>query len=101
MDSKVQEIDSASEEQGMDETSISECMNTQGGQLRHGKQIPVQATATGRRAVKSHGKRRQTPGHPGLKQSRHYLPIRNEPMGRRVHSLKENIQVGQQNAGKW
>ena len=27
MDSKVQEIDSASEEQGMDETSDSECMN--------------------------------------------------------------------------
>ena len=27
MDSKVQEIDSASEEQGMDETSDSECIN--------------------------------------------------------------------------
>ena len=38
---------------------------TQGDQLRHGKIIAVQATATGRRAVKSHGKRRQIPGHPG------------------------------------
>ena len=35
-----------------------------------------------------------------LTQSRNYLPIRNEPMGRRIHSLRENIQVGQQNAGK-
>ena len=39
---------------------------TQGDQLRHGKRISVQATAAGRRrAVKSHGKRRQIPRHPG------------------------------------
>ena len=38
---------------------------TQGGQLRHGKRISVQATAAGRRAVKSHGKRRQIHRHPG------------------------------------
>ena len=36
-----------------------------------------------------------------LTQSRHYLPIRNEPKGRRIHSLQTNIQAGQQNAGKW
>ena len=32
---------------------------TQGGQLRHGKRISVQVTAAWKRAVKSHGKRRQ------------------------------------------
>ena len=85
---------------------------TQAGQIRHGKRIGVQATTVGRRRkVKSKG--RQVPGWPSkgsltsqkaaevLAQSRHYLPIRNKPKGRTIHSLRTNIKTGQQNAGKW
>ena len=35
-----------------------------------------------------------------LPQSRHYLPILNEPKERGIHSLQSNIQAGQQNAGQ-
>jgi hypothetical protein len=83
------------------------------GQLRHGKRIAVQATAAGRRrSGTTRGKGKQVSGRPakGAKENttpaqptptRHCMPVRNAPKGRRLHSLDKNIQLGQQNAGKW
>ena len=87
---------------------------TQAGQMRYGKRIAVQATAAGRRKQgKTKGKGKEIAGRP-LKRlqdfpsqqsnytcSRYQMPTRKEPKGRRVHSLNKNIQLGQQNAGKW
>ena len=49
----------------------------------------------------SEGSRMSQRTEQDLPQSRHYLPIRNEPKERGIHSLQTNIQPGQQNAGKW
>jgi len=89
-------------------------ITTQAGQMRYGKRIAVQATAAGRRKQgKTRGKGKEIAGRP-LKRlqdfpsqqsnytcSRYQMPTRKEPKGRRVHSLNKNIQLGQQNAGKW
>ena len=84
-----------------------------GGKVRHGRRIPVQATAAGRRRKGlSRGKAKVTPGKPLGKQkgqppakmvqeSRYILPTRREPKGKRKHSLKLSIEKGHQNAGKW
>ena len=68
------------------------------GKLRHGKRIAIQATAAGRRrkGVKR-GKAPITTGRP----TNHSMPVRNEPVGKRLHNLTSNIFKGQQNAGKW
>lgn len=83
------------------------------GQLRHGKRIAVQATAAGRRRKgRSKGKGKEIAGRPPKSSalilgssisttSRYCMPVRNEPKGRRLHSLLQNINSGQQNAGKW
>ena len=80
--------------------------------MRHGRRISVQATAAGRRkGLKSRGKARAIPGKPpkSARQdgngsdtiSRFHLPTRRPPKGRRLHSLRANIDKGLQNAGKW
>ena len=80
--------------------------------LRHGKRIPVQATAAGRRKYGSKGKGRAYIGRPptnssNLKRnsthSRYVLPMRrkNKNDRKRPHSLKLSIEQGKQNAGKW
>ena len=92
--------------------------STTAGQIRHGKRIPIQATAAGRRKRgKSRGKGKAVAGRPvagaassHLSQSqaqqaagpsRHCMPIRNPAKGKRLHSLSKNIKGNQQNAGKW
>ena len=85
------------------------------GQLRFGKRIAVQVTATGRNKGRSRGKKIMIPGRPTNKVSNtitskstqdsvHNMPIRNAPKGRRIHSLHSlqlNISQELQNAGKW
>ena len=85
----------------------------QAGALRHGRRIPVQATAAGRRRkILSRGKAKAQAGRPvkykGLVKrtkskalSRYHLPIRNVKPPKHQHSLSGNIQLCQQNAGKW
>ena len=84
----------------------------QGGGIRRGRRIPVQATASGRR---KHGTKGKAPIPSGRRVksvainkenkmpavSRFELPIRREPKGKRPHSLSLNIKKGTQNAGKW
>ncbi len=73
------------------------------GRLRHGKRITVQATAAGRCRIGA--KAPLVPGRPTGSQAigidKHSMPVRNEPKGKRVHSLSHNISKSQQNAGKW
>ena len=70
------------------------------GKLRHGKRISVQATAAGRRRKGAKkGKGPLVSGRPV--RDRHVMSIRNEPKGKRVHSLSNSIIKGTQNAGKW
>jgi len=77
--------------------------------MRYGKRIAVQATAAGRRKQgKTRGKGKEIAGRPHKRlqddpsqQSKYQMPTRKEPKGRRGHSLNKNIQLGQQNAGKW
>ena len=82
--------------------------------LRHGRRISVQATAAGRRRkTLSHGKQRRTHlGRPvkletstqrttGGAVSHYSIPTRNLKLPKRLHSLSKNVQLGQQNAGKW
>ena len=71
----------------------------QGGQIRHGKRIPIQPTSAGRRRTGlSRGKGKITAGRPSLK---HRMPVRRKAKGKRRHSLITNIKLGLQNAGKW
>ena len=81
--------------------------STQGGFLRRGRQIPVNARAAGRRRGNlSRGKGKITPGRPkGIKRAfypaTYTLTARKPAKGKRVHSLSANIASGNQNAGKW
>lgn len=81
------------------------------GLLRRGKQIRVQATATGRRKYGTKGRGPAQSGRPRSRKlitarkqaSRYTLPIRrkNQVKQKRSHSLSANIKLGRQNAGKW
>jgi len=78
----------------------------QGGQIRHGKRIPIQSTSAGRRRTgMSHGKGKITAGRPvnstHSSLMKHNMPVRRKAKGKRRHSLFSNIQLGLQNAGKW
>ena len=82
----------------------------QGGRLRRGPRIPIQATAAGRRKYGSRGKSAAPKGRPSMhctskpntsSTNRHMMPVRREPKGKRPHSLAANIRAWQQNAGKW
>ena len=82
----------------------------QGGRLRRGPRIPIQATAAGRRKYGSRGKSAAPKVRPSMhctskpntnSTNRHMMPVRREPKGKRPHSLAANIHAGQQNAGKW
>lgn len=81
---------------------------SQGGSMRRGRRIPVNAQSAGRRRkCISRGKAKLPPGRPkGMKvavypPSRFQLPCRRQPPGKRQHSLKAGILAGTQNAGKW
>ena len=60
-----------------------------------------------RRKSVSKGKAKLPPGRPkGMKvatypPSRYNMPTRKQAPGKRMHSLKNSIQQGTQNAGKW
>ena len=85
----------------------------QGGILRRGRRIVVQASAAGRRRkTLSRGKAKVTPGRPiknenstrrtqGNDNSKYFIPPRNLKPAKRLHSLTANIALSQQNAGKW
>ena len=83
----------------------------QGGVLRRGRRIPIQAKSAGRRrkaikrgkAVAPQGRAPKTAGKKQLpKDSRYFLPTRAQNNSvKRPHSLSYNISKGQQNAGKW
>lgn len=82
--------------------------STQGGHLRRGRRIPVNALSAGRRRKSaSKGKAKLLPGRPkGMKVARYpisrcTIPNRKQAPGKRLHSLKDSIQHGTQNAGKW
>ena len=80
-----------------------------GGRLRRGPRIPIQATAAGRRKTGTRGKGAIPKGRPVTAaqkatrpwESRHCMPVRRKPKGKRPHNLTESINKGQQNAGKW
>lgn len=88
-------------------------VSRQAGALRHGRRIAVQATAAGRRRkTLSRGKAKAQAGRPVKCEStvkrtksktfsRYHLPIRKVKPSKRHHSLSKNIQLCQQNAGKW
>ena len=85
----------------------------QGGILRRGRRIAVQASAAGRRRkTLSRGKAKVTPGRPvknenstrqtqGNDNAKYIIPTRNLKPAKRLHSLTANIALSQQNAGKW
>ena len=84
--------------------------NIQGGGVRRGRRIPVQATASGRRKLGTKGKAPAPSGRPATLAShkenmkrnpRYELPIRRKPKGKRLHNLSLNITKNTQNAGKW
>ena len=87
--------------------------SVQGGLLRRGRRITVQATAAGRRRkTLSRGKSKAPSGRPVKKEAQikhtksndlsHYqIPPRNLKPSKRLHSLSVNIALSQQNAGKW
>ena len=86
--------------------------SVQGGLLRRGRRIAVQATAAGRRRkTLSRGKSKAPSGRPMKKEtqttrtkgdsSRYHIPPRNLKPPKRLHSLSGNIALSQQNAGKW
>ena len=82
--------------------------SSQGGYMRRGRRIPVNAKAAGRRRkFVSRGKAKLPSGRPkGMKiaqyqTSRYQFPCCKQPPGKRLHSLQANILSGTQNAGKW
>ena len=86
--------------------------NVQGGILRRGRRIAVQATAAGRRKTLSRGKAKVTAGRPvkneaGTRRTQGdeniscHIPPRNLKSPKRLHSLTANVALSQQNAGKW
>ena len=80
--------------------------STKCGYFRRGKRIPVNAKAAGRRRGKiSRGKAKAPSGRPVAytpwPASNMEMPIRRATSGKRLHSLKQSIIKGTQNAGKW
>ena len=81
--------------------------SSQGGHFRRGRRIAINAKSAGRRRSKvSRGIEKILQGRPkGMKTaaiaSVHELPVRNNPKGKRQHSLHKSIISGTQNAGKW
>ena len=85
--------------------------NIQGGGIRRGRRIPVQATASGRRKRNLKGKAPASSGRPmksvagkenkSIVPSRYELPLRREAKGKRCHNLALSLKRGTQNAGKW
>ena len=87
--------------------------NVQGGILRRGRRIAVQATAAGRRRkTLSRRKAKVTAGRPvkneamtqrtqGDENISYYIPPRNLKPPKRLHSLTTNVALSQQNARKW
>ncbi len=83
----------------------------QGGILRRGRRIPIQAKSAGRRrkaikrgkAVAPQGRAPKAAAKEQLpRDSRYFLPIRARNNSvKRLHSLQFNISKGQQNGGKW
>ena len=82
----------------------------QGGAIRRGRRIPVQATASGRRKTGSKGKAPAPAGRSPIAKlggklnstsSRYDIPLRNPSKGKRPHNLAVSIKKGTQNAGKW
>ena len=74
-----------------------------GGRLRRGPRIPIQATAAGRRKTGTRGKATIPKGQlvtaaqkvKRLRESRHCMPVRRKPKGKRPHNLTESINKGQ------
>ena len=81
--------------------------SSHGGYFCKGRRIPVNAKSAGRRCRKfKKGKGKVLQGRPkGMKiatsSSVYDMPIRNEPKGKRKHSIQKNIIAGVQNGGKW
>ncbi len=81
--------------------------STHGGYLRRGRRIPISAKSAGRRRGNlSRGKAKVPSGRPKGAKIAYYPPKysmqpRRVPKGKRLHSLKKNINRGIQNAGKW
>ena len=82
----------------------------QGGILRRGRRIPIQAKSAGRRRkTATRGKAAATAGRaPNTSQvklslqKKYFLPIRQRNRStKKPHSLAQNVAKGQQNAGKW
>ncbi len=83
----------------------------QGGVLRRGRRIPIQAKSAGRRRkTLSRGKAPAAPGRVPAgaarkemaRDDRYFIPGRQKNNSvKRLHSLQDNIRMGQQNAGKW
>ena len=82
----------------------------QGGIIRRGRRIPIQAKSAGRRRkTATRGKAAVTAGWaPNTLQvklslqEKYSLPIRQRNRStKKLHSLAQNIAKGQQNAGKW
>ncbi len=83
---------------------VGQSKNTQGGFLRRGRRIPVNAKASGRRrGTLSRGKAKVTPGRPkhACYPRTNTMTTRKPAKGKRLHSLSANTAVGIQNAGKW
>ena len=75
----------------------------QGGIIRRGRRIPVQATSAGRRRKTGRGKGKVSAGRtPLLARDTNFLPVKRVNNSvKRPHSLNTNCQKGQQNGGKW
>ena len=82
----------------------------QGGILRRGRRIPIQAKSAGRRRkTATRGKAAaiagRVPNASRVKlssQDKYFLPVRQRNSStKKLHSLSRNISKGQQNAGKW
>ena len=73
--------------------------NIQGGGVRRGRHIPVQATASGRRKHGTKGKGPVPSGRPAklatnkenLMSTRYQLPIRRQTKGKRLHNISFNV----------
>ena len=85
-------------------------VSRQGGILRRGRRIPLQAMSAGRRrktatrgmAVTTAGRAPSAARVKLSSQDKYFLPVRQRnSFTKKSHSLSTNISKGQQNAGKW
>ena len=72
--------------------------HSQGGHMRRGRRIPVNAQLAGHSCKGSKGKAKVPSGRPA---SHYLMPIRKNPPGKKAHSLNASIVKGTQNGGKW